>query len=407
MSEENKLVEETKDKEPSFGDDGGRSKCREEPFPPKMKWWEWILWFIAWAFLLGGLAVAANQLCFRIGPECVCCTYIAFGFVIVGLIIYRWVRHRFIVHESRLEDRSEVDSLLAEARTVVEPKSMKSGREDENERRKEQLKKEMDRLEQLGEKGWTEYQVLQFNQMLVDFLPEAELVGRAQLTLEELKEYAQDSAYRYEWEQFCFWQDKIEEAIDKIENIEGAGDDEDKRKTDVAALRARLKTLIEYVTDYYAYWAEGSAIVRGIRMCGVFGLFPLLAMGLLPIVHPGGDKVLGVFNWGLLGMSGSITAVLLSLRKSDFVEVGGTEGKKELWRAVLGAALGFIAGILVYSMIAGGVLSGALFPTIIFFEEQESKELALSIFWAITAGYSFEWVFDHLRSATGRTSYEK
>jgi len=127
-------------------------------------------------------------------------------------------------------------------------------------------------------------------------------------------------------------------------------------------------------------------------------------MGLLPVLHSAGDGFLRIHNWGLLGITGAITAMLLSLRKSDFVEVGSTEGKKELWRAVIGVALGLVAGILVYSMIGGGLLSGAFFPTISSFEGKESKELGLSIFWAIAAGYSFEWVFDHLRSATERRS---
>jgi len=407
MAKEDKSVEETKKEKHNLWKKFSLFFKRilkseeEELFPPKMKWWEWFLCLMAWAFMVVGLAVVADQLCFRVGSECFCCTYIALGFTLAGLIIYRLIRHRFIVHKARLEDRSEVEAMFAEARTVVELGSTQLKNQEQYEQKKEQLKKEMQRIKDIGYKGWTEYQVLQFNQMLVEFLQEDELIGRAQLTLGELKEYAHDSAYRYEWEQFYVWEDKIEGAI---KNIEDAGDDKDKRGTAVAVLRARLKTLLEYVADYYAYWAEGSAIIRGIITSGVMVVPILLSMGLLPVLHSAGDGFLRIHNWGLLGITGAITAMLLSLRKSDFVEVGSTEGKKELWRAVIGVALGLVAGILVYSMIGGGLLSGAFFPTISSFEGKESKELGLSIFWAIAAGYSFEWVFDHLRSATERRS---
>ncbi len=159
--------------------------------------------------------------------------------------------------------------------------------------------------------------------------------------------------------------------------------------------------LLEHIASYNLSWAEGSAIVRGIIRCGVFAIFPLVAMGLLPILHPEGNGNLGVLNWGLLGVSGSLTAVLLSLRKSDLVEVGNTEGKKELWRAVLSTALGLMAGILFYSMIAGGIFSGTALPAITS-EQMELKDTALSIFWAIAAGYSFEWVLDCVRSSIER-----
>jgi hypothetical protein len=122
-------------------------------------------------------------------------------------------------------------------------------------------------------------------------------------------------------------------------------------------------------------------------------------MGLLPILHPANDKVIGILNWGILGITGATTAVLWSLRKSDIVTVGDEEGKKELWRAVLGAGLGFVAGILLYSMILGGILDGKVFPEITA-SSPKQIDIALSIFWGITSGFSLELVFDRLRSTS-------
>lgn len=413
-------------------------KRKEEPFPPKLKWWEWVILWLSYVVALFLLIYLIEQLCLirvfsgfekncsflkEILCPCVCCTYIAFGIVLVVLIIDRVVRHKLCVHKKQRVDPSTVDAMIVEANTVeprlgkLEEKKGSSEIDNKNVKpdnflkKKEDLNEEVKRLKNLGNLGWTEYQVLSLDQMLVDFLKVDDLITNARLRLAQLKDYADGSSFPYEWEQYCRWDQRINLAIDEIarateENTKiTTGDqspsEDGANKKDEAAekLRAELRTLLEHIADYNQSWDEGSAIVGSIRICGVLGLFLLLLMGLLPILHPEGSKALGIFNWGLLGISGAITAVLLSLRKSDLVEVGNTEGKKELWRAVLGTGLGLVAGILVYSMIAGGILSGTMFPAVTFFEQQESKDLALSVFWAIASGYSFEWVFDRLRSA--------
>lgn len=438
MDEENKSIEESKGEEPSFKNSNGCCKRRDEPFPPKLKWWEWVILGLSYLFLVVALLYLIEQLCLiRVFPgfekncsclkeilcSCVCCTYIAFGIVIAVIIIDRMVRRKLCVHKKQRVDPSTVDATTVEARTV-EPRLGKLEKKKDNGeiddegvkpdnflKKKKDLDDEVKRLENMGNRGWTEYQVLSLDQMLVDFLKVDDLITNARLRLAQLKDYADGSSFPYEWEQYCRWEQRINLAIDEIERAteeitevtaDGQSPMEDsatKRDKASEKLRAELRTLLEHIADYNQSWAEGSAIVGSIRICGMLGLFLLLLMGLLPILHPSGDKVIGIFNWGLLGISGAITAVLLSLRKSDLVEVGNTEGKKELWRAVLGTGLGLVAGILVYSMIAGGILSGTIFPAVTFFEQQESKNLALSIFWAIASGYSLEWVFDRLRSA--------
>ena len=122
---------------------------------------------------------------------------------------------------------------------------------------------------------------------------------------------------------------------------------------------------------------------------------------LLPILHPwDDDQPLIVLNWGLLGISGSLTAVLLDLRQSDLVEVGNTEGKKEVRRAILGATLGFVAAVLAYSMIRGGLLTGTIVPDLKSGDGRSWEVIGLSVVWAIASGFSFERIFDRVRSAT-------
>jgi len=290
--------------------------------------------------------------------------------------------------------------MIVEAETV-EPRLVKPEKKPDNfDQKVKDLKNEVVRLrDKLGNKEWTEYQVLSLNQMLVDFQKVDDLIASAQLSLAELEDYAEASTTRYDWEQYYRWQNKIEDAIRKIKQLDPE-DAKDDAKRDEAAkpLRAELRVLYDHVTSYHMSWAEGSVILRAIIICGVFALFPLLGMGLLPLLHPAGDHILRIFNWGMLGISGAITAVLLSLRKSDFVEVGNTEGEKELWRAVLCIGLGFVAGLLGYSLIASDiVLTGGAFPKV---DSSSLSDIGLSVVWAVASGFCFEKVFDHMRGAT-------
>lgn len=268
------------------------------------------------------------------------------------------------------------------------------------------MKNEANRLERLGSRGWTEYQVLSLNQLLVDFLKEDELKGRARSSLEDLFEYTEWSSSRHDPEHYVQWEERINEAIDEIDKSDG-GDLE--RDQAAERLRAELRTLLEHVADYDQYWDQGSVTIRILMTCGVVTIPLLVSMGLLPLLHPAGAMGIGIMNWGLLGISGALAAVLLNLHKSDLLYVGSTKGREAIWRAILGAALGLVAGILMYSMIAGGLLAGDIFPSVEAFpntglgttsNQIAMEDVARSIFWGVFSGFSFEWVFDRLRSAT-------
>ena len=122
-------------------------------------------------------------------------------------------------------------------------------------------------------------------------------------------------------------------------------------------------------------------------------------MGLLPVYHANNSSnYLTFFNWGILGVIGSVAGILLAIRKSDYVEVGNTAGKKELWRAIHGLGLGLMAGILSYWMIAGGLFeTGSIVPTL---NSGSPKDAGLSILWAVASGFSFEKIFDRMISTT-------
>ena len=401
MDKENKSEDGTKkDQKPPCDKKNDRLERSRDSYSPKLTKPRWVFLVISILFLLAALIYLLGQFCsFYFVPR-VCVTYFVLGVLLTIIIFLCLLRHEFTAHEARLVDPSIVEATIVEAETV-EPRLKEPVKKPDNYEKKEKdLKDEVRALREIGKDGWSEYRVLSLNQMLVDFLEVDELISSARLSLTEVEDYAEDSARRYDWEQYYRWQQKIEEAIRKIEQIDvqDPKDYDAERDKAAEALRAELQMLLEHVASYTKDWAEGSVIIRGIIRCGVLALFPLLGMGLLPLVHPASNDILHIPNWGMLGVSGAITAVLLSLRKSDVVEVGNTEGKKELWHAVLGVGLGLVAGVLAYSLIASDLLNpGGLIPNI---TNPEAEDIAMSIVWAVVSGFSFEKILDLARGTT-------
>ena len=139
----------------------------------------------------------------------------------------------------------------------------------------------------------------------------------------------------------------------------------------------------------------GLRLFRNLMICGIIAVPIVLLMGILPAFYPVENKALNIFNWGFLGISGSITSVLLYLYRTNRVEVGNTEGMSALRRAVLGATLGLVAGVLIYSLIVGGVVSdGYLIPNPV---SSKLADVSLSILVAFASGFSFERLFDRIR----------
>ena len=182
------------------------SKARKELFPPKLSikqnWGRFIAYFSILSggllfFLPGGLLCAVDQFCFEkhfMFQSDLFVGYISLGLIPFGIILDRYIRHRILVHKARLEDPSSVYAAMVEADTV-EPRLTNPEKPDNYKKNKEDLENEVERLRKLGQDGWTEYQVLSLNQMLVDFLKLDDLKSRTQMNLYNLKEYSEDSAY--------------------------------------------------------------------------------------------------------------------------------------------------------------------------------------------------------------------
>ena len=313
------------------------------------------------------------------------------------------IRHDIHIHKKRKEDRSEIEALVQEAKNV-QPRLADPERPVDSIEKRQKIDEEARRLSKdVGPEGWTEFQVLTLDRLLIDFLPLEDLKARARSSLDELKEYADGNAFSYNAKLYYDWEEKINSDIDALDkDYESAEKKDDKAE----ALRANLRALREHVADYEFNWAKGSTIVSGIRICGSVAVVVFTLMGILPVLWPVQNSApelnlqLSILDWGFLGVAGAIASALIGLRNAKEVEVGYTSGSQELWRMVLGAPLGFLAGILVFSALAGGLItSGAVVPNLAMPELPELSDVYLSIVWAVVAGMGFESMFLRVRRA--------
>ena len=290
-----------------------------------------------------------------------------------------------------------VEASIVEAKTV-EPRLLDQSKAEEIEEKKNKVGEEIERLQKIGAERWREYEVLSLNQMLVDFLNPQDLIATTNSVMDELYEYATDSKYRYDREYYAKWKQRVEEAVKKIDNATGQKADDKSEQ-----LRAVLKTLYEHLADFKKKWAEGSALVRDLLFVNAAAIPIFFTIGLVPAIHPSDPGPLGVINWAMLGVTGALVGWLRGLYQSDVVEVGNTEGKREISRAVSGTALGFVAGALTYGIIAGDLIDGVAVPSTGVCQ-LALKDVGLTIVWGVAAGFSFERVFERVGTATGGSS---
>ena len=319
------------------------------------------------------------------------------------VILDRYLMHETDVHLARLEDPSLVESIFAQASEYIN--SQDNGQSSP---RVQNLRDEVSRISNLDSDDWTEHQILQLERILADFFSNSDLISKSTAKLSELNEYAQDSQYKYDIDDYYRWQREITNLIDQIlaekekekENGESEPASGEKRSTLEWAnkrLTSEYKSLLGHITDYKQDWNEGSTIIKNLIICTVSSTLLFLIMGIVPLVYPESPVNLSIVHWGLLGSAGALTAVARDFRKTDLLAVGNTFGKKELWRAILGSVLGFIAGLILWSLIVGEVLQQGVFPNLNS-SYPSLRDCALSVFWAIVAGFSFDRIFDQVRA---------
>lgn len=329
------------------------------------------------------------------------------------VIITRWSLNNWLVHKARLVDRSYVYSILAKAESI-EPTVAK---DDEKLRpiNYDFKKSHVDNLKEklnlkLNDNKIKEWDLLPLQNSLVDFIPANELIGTALLLLDELEDYADDTTYSIDRIQYDVQRRQVLQAIDIIHDAQASRDDKKKIldeddkvfiEDQSEKLRAAVRAIQEYTTDYLENWSKGSVTLSGLKFCCAIGIPIFLTAGLLPItrIDNANFYALEWFNWSFIASSGALTGVLLTFLNTNEIEVGHAISRREILRAIIAFVLGFATGAIFYALfgseITNKILSSSVIPDI---SSASNNNIFLSITWAFISGFAFEKFLNKVKS---------
>ena len=226
------------------------------------------------------------------------------------------------------------------------------------------------------------------NRIYIDCLDENELEAKARKDLSTYKLYLgrEDETYlKFEY--------LLEDYISRSEH---------------ERLRAELKPLQKEIDDEKFLAGQGEAILKSISYWGIPAIVPLFFIGIAPLLTPVAfSGELSVINWGVLGATGAVLSTLHGMRKRDAGVVGLDEGNSILKDLLLGLIVGGAASVLLYVAIRSGVFGGKALPKLndeIGVKQTEEVRNALSVFWAIVAGFSAKLVETFAGSSQSVTS---
>lgn len=297
--------------------------------------------------------------------ESISCTYITLSIIPLGLAMYLLGGYNDKLDGRREVSQDEIQTLCSEyeRNATFDSDAAKIA------------KNEIDRIKQFQGK-LVELEVLPLRQALVDLYEKEELITKAKYELTLLKEYGDDDPDLVE-----DWNNRINDLIKKDEQI---------KETNIKKLRYELKSLRETVSYYDKTYAEGEVIFKRVLYWAAITAIVAIFIGLLPILHVQGNKIIGIENWLSFGIAGALLSVLAGIHDPSIPELGETKGKQVLQRVILGIAIGGSASILLYAALIGGILSGKIFPTVPIMSINDSNywiNTGASIFWSLFAGF--------------------
>ena len=332
-------------------------------------------------------------------PPCIACTYLALLLVPGGLLLVFWENYGPGVSKRREVSKEELRSLFAEVDRLGQS----------SEEHLDLARTEVDRIRGLSGPP-LELDVLPLRQAITHLYPDHELVSRVRYELRLLKEYTDDD----DPDLYDDWDRRLQKLMREVESPEpGLAVEEQKERRAVALerLRAELKTLRESVAQYDKTYAEGELIFKRVLYWTVCASFVALAVGLLPIIHVSGDQILKIQHWAAIGVAGALLSVLVAIRDPSIPELGETNGKFVLERAILSVAIGGLAAVALFGALSAGIISGKIFPQVPILARPSDPNFWLqtggSIFWAFFAGFSIKIFSAMVRVAEGQSGSDR
>ena len=267
-----------------------------------------------WWILFGGIALCAlaGFLCQLLAPARHT-ELLAYFFLLAFLFCINAIRllsQKWLVSLARQEDESYINHLLATARAVQPTVGTKDSpeRPKNYKQKRSEIQSEIARIKALPVSQRVEWELLPLQNLLLDFMNVHVLISQARLKLDDLEEYAADTAYSIDREKFENLRHSVLNAIERALNAITKSknlqfDSEQQRESFVddgsAELRASTQAIQEYLIDYRWNWSNGNVTLAGLKLSCVFSIPGLILVGLLPVGLLETQPVMAWFKLGV------------------------------------------------------------------------------------------------------------
>lgn len=317
------------------------------------------------------------------------CRYLGFGLVLTSSTFYVIGSHAKKLELKTGVYNEEIDNLIREVRVNLDSP-------DNNDALKANITSEIRDLDYYKEmpSEVSFLRLIALRKLHVDTCHEyEELKALAESDLGDYTNYVGDDHQKFIMYRNAF--DSLYREHDRTFNTDIA----DKVKPlIIKELKTHIKELRDELQWEKFYAGQGEAIVKSVTHWSLIAITSLLMLGITPLLHvPMLQSELNIVHWWFLGMAGAVIYTASTIRARDTSELGFEEGSSELRKMLLGIVIGGISAILLYAAIRSGVFGGKILPRFNFDEAHiHTKEVIgnnlLSIFWAVTAGYSVKFL---------------
>ena len=202
--------------------------------------------------------------------------------------------------------------------------------------------------------------------------------------LETLKYYSgkKDEAY-------TMYKTKAEDSIELMKESKSTKESQEY----LSLIRGEVDN-VRYNTGY------GEAIIESMTYWSVITGIALFIFGLSPLFdRPYFANRLDIAHWAIFGFEGAILATINQMRKLEPFDVGEDDGNSQLRKMVMGLLIGATAAIMLYLAIQSKMFGGMALPKLSSNVEGIDSPVAinaLSVFWAIAAGFSGSTLIERL-----------
>ena len=303
--------------------------------------------------------------------------YIAGILVFIGGFFWVLGKHPARVDLKTAEYNEEIDVLISNIR--LRTRSMSNDQKNES-------KKLIDTLEKF-KKMPTEVSILRLTplrKLQADIYHENELYPQIYSELESLRYYSgrKDETYNL-----------YKGKVDEVKERNQISEDSEELREYLSIIRAEVDN-VRYNTGY------GEAIIESMTYWSVISGIALLVIGLSPLFDPPYfENELYISHWAIFGFQGALLSTIIYMRKLEPFDIGEDDGNSQLRKMVMGMFIGAIAAIMLYLAIQSGMFGGKALPKLTSNKNGIDDPMvinALSVFWAIAAGFSGSTLIERL-----------